>query len=209
MVHVGLIWLLAREQVDDGANVWLLFLLILMSMTQIWMIRQIVVDGTRPSIKQALYKGPAQIVPFAMMTLLALVQLIPFTAGLYLLESVIVFQIVVSAWEILLFVSIFVLLGAISYYWMVTSVVALYIVTLPDITPMTSWHTARNLVEGRRVIVARRLAPVLILIGFVSYFFLLITPDVWSLRYNTFWISLAIVMPLVHIYCYRLYRALV
>lgn len=197
----------AWERLSEESSVWLLVLLVVMSCAQIWLVRRIS-SGEKPKLKQALYQGTAQIIPFSLLFLLILIQLMPLAFGMYLFLVVVVNGIAVHLWEQALFAGIWLLLSLLSLYWLITSSLAIYIVTLPELTPMTAWYTARNLVEGRRFGVALRYLPLLVFVVLSGYLLLLVTPENWALSYNVFWVIVALLLPLIYTYGYKLYRAL-
>lgn len=87
------------------------------------------------------------------------------------------------------------------------SVFALYIATLPDMTPLRAYRSARQLVYGRRLLIWRKFlflpAALLVLAAVIEVpFILFITPlAVW-----TFFIVGVVALPVVHGYLYSLYR---
>jgi hypothetical protein len=207
LLHSFLILLFAADRLSESGSVWLLVLLVIMSLALTWMIRQLM-GGERPRLKAALYRGTSQVVPYSLLLFLVLIQLIPLAAGLYLFQVVVVGGIAVHFWEQMLFATIWLLLGLLSYYWLMTTLFALYIVALPDMTPMSAWHNARTLVDGRRLMIGLRLFPLFLAIILAGYGLLLVTPADWLMTYNVFWVIIAWLLPIIHVYCYKLYRAL-
>jgi hypothetical protein len=207
LLHTFLILIFAADRLSESGSVWLLILLVIMSLAEIWIIRQ-VASGETPRLKAALYRGTSQVVPYSLLLFLALVQLIPMAVGLFLFETVVIRGIAVHFWEQALFGAIWMLLSLLSYYWLMTSILALYIVTLPDMLPMSAWRTARSIVEGRRFRIGLRLLPLFIFVLAAGYGLLLVTPANWAVSYNVFWVIVAWLLPLTHTYCYKLYRAL-
>lgn len=171
------------------------------------MVRQLVAEE-HPRLKAALYRGTAQVVPYSLLLFLVLIQLIPLAVGMYVFQVVVVGGIAVHFWEQALFALIWVLFGLLSYYWHMTSLIALYIVALPDMTPMAAWHTARSIVDGRRFMIGLRLFPLFVAVVLAGYGLLLVAPADWLVTYNVFWVIIAWLLPLIHTYCYKLYRAL-
>ncbi len=207
VLHSVLILLFAADRLSESGSVWLLVLLIIMSLAEIWIIRQAGL-GETPRLKPALYRGTTQVVPYSLLLFLALVQLIPMAIGLFLFETVVIGGIAVHFWEQALFAAIWLLLSLLSYYWLTTSVLALYIVTLPDMLPMGAWRASRAIVDGRRFTVGLRLLPIFLFVLIAGYALLLVTPANWVVSYNVFWVIVAWLLPLIHTYCYKLYRAL-
>jgi hypothetical protein len=96
-----------------------------------------------------------------------------------------------------------------SLYMLTSSMIALYIVTLPDMRPMMALKNARKLVLHHRLIVARRLfvLPIflillgaLILIPLIQWVEFLVQPVFFAATLAT--------LLIVHTYLYKLYRSL-
>src|SRR6185369_11168426 len=84
-------------------------------------------------------------------------QLVPFAVGGAAYSTVLTAGIAVSAFEKTLWFMLFVLLGLWSFRMVTASIFALYIVTLPDMTPLRAYRSARQLVHGRRLLLWRKL----------------------------------------------------
>jgi hypothetical protein len=117
--------------------------------------------------------------------------------------------IAVNLIEKALFVALFVALAALSVYWISSSLFALYIVTLPDMTPLKALRSARELVRGRRWAVFRKLIclPVILLVVaaiIMLPIIILLTP----LAQWVFFLLTMFALVAVHTYMYTLYREL-
>ena len=107
-------------------------------------------------------------------------------------------------WGILLF--LFVLL---SLYMITSSIFALYIVTLPDMTPMQALRSARNLVRFRRWTVMRKV--LFLPLSLVVIGGLLLIPIIIFLTPIAEWVYFGLTMmslAFIHSYIYTLYREL-
>lgn len=141
---------------DQGA-VYQFILIITAGLAVIWALRR--VESLRASkpqtdeklrIRDAYYKGMAPLVPFVLVLVVILLQLIPLLIGGWLFSVVLQGGIAVSLIEQLLwglFSSVFAVL---SIYLVLSSLFALLIVTLPDMTPMQALRSSRGLVLHRR-----------------------------------------------------------
>ncbi|MEO8785168.1 MAG: hypothetical protein ABI221_02565, partial [Candidatus Saccharimonadales bacterium] len=96
-----------------------------------------------------------------------------------------------------------------SLYMMSASIVGLFIVTLPDMTPMAAWRAARNLMAGRRWLVLRKLLalPVALIVAVIviSLPFAVLLPPVAE------WVFFAlgiVALPVSLSYVYGLYLEL-
>lgn len=207
-IHLALLLLLALDPFSSVSQLYVSILLVIMSMAEIWLVRQLQSDGPT-QIKPALYQGTSQVVPFALTGLLLVLQMLPVVIGLWLFQIVVVQEIVVRFSEQAIF---FVLLGGLallSWYWMSVSLFAIYIATLPDLTPMQAWHTAKPLVEDRRIRVFWRVAVMLMIVLLLGYGLVLLIPTAWLSNYNILPLIVAVLLPVWHIYMYKLYRSLV
>lgn len=199
----------ALNTASDSARIYQSIFLLMFSLAAIWALREFVAGRKVAQLRDAFYKGMGPIVPFLFVFLVVLLELIPF----YIVQSVYGYAIaqyfIVSAveqgvWLFILF------LGAVaSLYLMSSTIFALYIVCLPDMTPTRARLAARKIVNLRRFMVVRRIAVLplyMILLGAV-----LMLPVIFFVpRFSEimFYITLMIFLPLVHTYLYKLYRQL-
>lgn len=193
---------------SESGGVYRLFLTIIISLVVIWAIRQIYA-GEKPSIKQAFYQGVYPLIPFILVLVVVGIQLIPFLIGSFLFSIVFSTGIAVTAIEKIIWILIFGLLALLSLYMIISSVFAMYIVTLPDMTPMKALRSARGLVLHRRVSVGLRIIglPITTLLLFV----LILLPIIFILPAIAVPIFICLTGLLLFIgnaYMYNLYRAL-
>lgn len=193
---------------SESGGVYRLFLTIIVSLVLIWAIRQIYA-GEKPSVKQSFYQGVYPLVPFILVLLVFIIQLIPFLLGSFLLSTVFSTGIVVTAAEKLLWILFFILLALLSLYMIISSAFALYIVTLPDMTPMRALRSARGLVLHRRLAVGLRIVglPVVTLLIFT----LILLPIIFvvpALAVPMFIVLSGLLLFITNAYMYNLYRYL-
>jgi len=97
-----------------------------------------------------------------------------------------------------------------SLYLVSNSIIALYIVTLSNMTPLASLRSAKQLIKGRRpkVVISLLILPLLLvaLAAAVLLPLILFIPAIASWVYI---IMLIFALPLVHSYLYSLYRELI
>ncbi len=141
---------------DTDGGIYQSILLIVMSLATIWALRQ-VLSGKKITVKDAFYKGLYPLVPFVLVMLVVGVQLIPFALGGWLYTTVIAGGIAISSLEILLWGTLVLFLVILSLYMVASSLFALNIVTLPNMTPMRSLRSAKQLVQHRRWVVIRKI----------------------------------------------------
>lgn len=189
-----------------GANQF--FLSLIASLAIIWALRQ-TVAGQRLRIRDAYYKGATPLVPFVLVLLIIGLQLLPLVIGSSVYSIVISQGIAVQVYEKIIWAVLFGLSALLSLYWLSSSLFGLYIVTLPDMTPLKALRSARQLVRGRRWTVLRKLLflPLLLL---TATALIMVPFIIWltSLATVMFFLLSTFALLAVHSYVYGLYRAL-
>ena len=180
----------------------------LISMAYVWALRQIH-NGNKISIRDALYQGMTSIVPVAMIVIVILLGLLPFAFASFVYTLARSTGIFVTGFEDIAFFSLTMLIGLLSFYWMTSAVIALYMSALPGIYPMYALHSAKKLVQYRRLQVFRRMIALPVMLG-VSYllFILLSIKFVPSKTFIIAEIIQLIFVPIVHVYLYKIYRSM-
>jgi len=150
--------------------------------------------------------------PLASFTLVLLmigIQLIPLALGTALYSTVITNGIAVHAYEQIIWLLIFLALAAWSIYLVLASTFALYIVTLPDMTPLKALRSAKQLVKGHRLNIFRKGLWLTLLVLFIGA--LIMLPIIlWAtpLTAVVFFLLGLVVIAVVHTYLYSIYRGL-
>ncbi len=124
-------------------------LMLIISLTIIWALRQ-VQAGHKIRARDAFYKGTYPLVQFTLVLMVVGLQLLPFAIGSWLYSTVVGNGIASTLVERGLWMLVFGLLMLLSFYMICSSVFALFIVTLPDMTPFKALRSARQLVLHRR-----------------------------------------------------------
>lgn len=188
-------------------------LLVVCSLAFIWTLRQATAGNIQPNklrIRDSFYQGMYPLIPFLLIVLLLLVQLLPLaiTGGLYSLVNT--DGIAINWLEKLPFLILFIAGGLWTLRMLTASIFALYIVTLPNMTPMRAYRSARDLVRGRRLYLWRKLIflPVALLLIAVIIMFPLI---LWltPLAEWAFFVLSMLALPFIHGYLYNLYREMI
>lgn len=189
-------------------SVYQSMLLIIVSLATIWGLRQ-VTSGKTPRVRDTFYKGLYPLVPLVLVLLVIGLQLIPMAIGGWLYSAVVVGGIAGTAAEKVLWIVLVFLLVVLSLYMVSSSLFALYIVALPDMTPMRALRNARQLVLHRRWTVLRKILflplSLLILSGVIMLPFILLLPAIAA------WIFLILSLfgwIVALAYMYLLYREL-
>lgn len=197
----------ASSAPSAAAGAYQFVLALIVSLALIWTLREVYAEH-KVRIRDGFYRGMYPLVPFVLVLAVIGLQLIPFLIGAYLFNMVRANGIAAGQ-ELVVWVGIFFILALISLYMLCSSLFALYIACLPDMTPLRALRSARNLVLGRRWVVIRKIIflpiALMVLVGavVVPLIFIATPAAVWGL----FVLSLAAIAA-AHSYMYALYRSL-
>lgn len=195
---------------SDAAGAYQTFLVIITSLALVWTFRQLLADKPlKLRIRDSFYKGMYPLVPVILVFLVIAIQLIPMLVGGMLYSTVISQGIAITTSEIIAWFVVFIAMIVWSLLLITPSVLALFIASLPDMTPRRALSSARKLVKFRRFTVLRKLLflPVLLLIALsvVMIPIILIAP---VLAQWVFFVLSMFILPTVIAYIYTLYREL-
>lgn len=198
----------AGNTTSETAGAYQLFLALIGSLAIIWALRQ-VSAGSVPLTREAFYRGMYPLVPFVLVLLVIGLQLFPLITGglLYGLvtsQGIAVYFVEKLAWALL-----YAFCALLTLYMLTSSLFALYIVTLPEMTPMKALRSARELVRFRRWTVLRKiLALPLILLIIAALVMLPIIILLTPAAQYVFFLLTMFALVAVHAYMYTLYREL-
>jgi hypothetical protein len=198
----------AGNSSSQTAGAYQLFLALITSLAVIWALRQILAGG-KIRIRDAYYRGMYPLIPFILVLIVVGLQLIPLLIGSLLYGTVTTNGIAVSGAEKALWALLYAVLALLSLYLISASLFALYIVTLPDMTPLKALRSARELVRRRRWTVLRKVLwlPLLLL---VVAAIIMVPIIIWltPLAQWVFFLLTMFALVAVHAYMYTLYREL-
>lgn len=205
-VGTSFIYLLTTSGATTGSGQYTSILLLIMSLAFIWAMRQ-VQAGNRPRIRDAFYEGMYPLIPFLLVLFVVSLQLIPLAIGAYLYNVVVSHGIASDIGEKAIWLAVFIVLAIWSFYMVTSTLFALYIVTLPEMTPMKALRSARQLVYKRRLLIWRKLIylPIVLLIVAAVIEIPLIYIWAGAAEWAFFALSMAS-LAAVHGYLYTLYR---
>jgi hypothetical protein len=185
-----------------------IFLLLVMSLAVIWSLRM-VIAGETFRLRDSFYKGMYPLVPFLLVLVVVSLQLLPLLAGGGIYSTVVSSGVASNTFEQILWGLSCSLLVALSFYWLTASVFALYIVTLPNMTPLKALRSAKELVRGRRLSVLRKLLflPVALFIVAVVIMLPIILVAAPLAQWLFFLLTMCSLIA-VHAYMYSVYREL-
>lgn len=185
-------------------------LIIIVSLVIIWALRHLLA-GKKIGIKQAYYSSMAPLIPFLLILLVIVVQLLPILLGIPIVSTVLaaIFVDGGTLSAVIFMIAAAGLLGW-SLYMISSSVFAVYIVTLPDMHPRQALRSAKNLAAFRRWAIMRRLIflPIITLIAMA----VVVVPLILWATFLVVPVFLALsVFSLLfaHTYLYSLYRELI
>jgi hypothetical protein len=198
----------AGNSSSPTAGAYQFFLGLIGSLAMIWALRQLL-SGKKLRFRDAYYRGMYPLVPFVLVLVVIALQLIPLLVGSTLYSIVITNGIAVAAGEKLAWAVLFALLALLSFYLVSSSLFALYIVTLPGMTPMRALRSARELVHKRRWTVLRKVISLPVILLIVAAV-IMVPIIVWltPLAQWTFFILTMAALLAAHTYMYTLYREL-
>lgn len=183
--------------------------LLLISLAIIWALRQVYADH-KIRVRDAFYNGMAPLIPFMLVMLYVGLQLLPAVVGGVIFVALVGTGILQQWYEIVA-VGLVLFAGLVtSVYMLLSSVFAVYIVTLPDMTPWKAINSSKDIVRGRRGSVARKLLflPLALLVCSAVILIpmaILLTPVT---MYVFFAMTIAAIA-IVHSYMYAVYRELI
>lgn len=184
-------------------------LIIVQSLVIIWALRHLLA-GKPVGVKQAYYNSMTPFIPFVLIMLVILLQLLPLTIGTAILGIVLSSVFNSDALVTLIFSVVFVAFAALSFYMLCSSVLALYIVTLPNMYPRQALRSAKSLVKFRRWQLMRRLVylPLFIMVAIAAIVLPLVLLQP-VLAVVAFYILATLSILFIHTYLYSLYRSLI
>lgn len=208
---VGLFGLLvnsSNQASTEASGVYQLFIGIIFSLVIIWSLRQLSA-GRQITLKQSFYNSMFPFVQFILVFLVIMIQMIPLLVGSVVLQTVLHNSIAITVIEKSLFFGLFILLAAWTFYMVSSSIFALYIATLPDMTPLRALRSAKDLVRRRRFQIILRLLGLPIITGII--FLLIFLPLVMIapfLAVSLYILISSLMLYIFHAYIYSLYRAM-
>lgn len=193
---------------SQAAGGYQLFLGLVVSLALIWALRQRY-NGQLIRIRDAYYKGMYPLVPFILVLLVVGLELIPFIAAALVYALIVNNGIITVVFEQLILLILVIAVSLWSFYMASAAVIALYIATLPDMMPKQALRSARELVNGRRWTVLRKILALPIVLFIIAAVIML--PIILWLTALSSWIFFILtmfVLTAVHAYMYTLYREL-
>lgn len=197
-----------QQRNNEIIGVYQNFVTVIFMLATIWTIRQ-KTAGEKIRFSDMFYKSQYPFLQFLVIIFILGLSLIPLMIAGFFYGTTIVQGIAVSVIEQALWVFLCGLLVLLSIYIIIPGLLALYIVTLPEVSPSSAYRSAWRLLENRRFAVGLRIVAgyifVFIFTGIIitilSY---LLTPFSELIFYIVSFFSILV----LNIYTYKIYREL-
>ncbi len=205
---LGLLGAGTGTSANPAAGVYQVIVGIIISLAVIWTLRQIYA-GHKTRIRDGFYQGMYPLVPVVMVLLVIGLQLLPLAGGAFVYSTVVGNGIAVSSVEQVMWFLLFFVLALLSIYMICSSLFALYIASLPNVTPSQALKSASQLVLHRRWAILRKVLflPVALLVMLA----VILVPFIVFWTAGASWIFFAVsmfILPVIHSYLYALYKAM-
>lgn len=184
-------------------------LFLFMSFVYIWAIRQLHAKQ-QIQVRDAYYQSLTPAVPSLLVLLIASIQLIPFVVASFVYATARAGGLFKSGFEDLSIFIITALIAVLCFYWLTSTIIAFYIVTLPGMYPLQALKAAKKLVQFRRLAIFKRVVVLPVILALTYTVLLLLA---LKLLPSQVFIAAEVVqlvfLPFIHTYLYKLYRALI
>ncbi len=203
--QLGTILADANSSLSAASSVYQIIVSTIIALAFIWTFRKVLSDE-KVSVKASLYEGMTPLVKYLLVLSMFGVQLIPMAIGGSLFGMILQSGFFFGA-EIWGAGFVFALLCLWSLRMITHTVFALFITTLPDITPVKALRSAKKMVYRRRLNIWRKFGLALTAIAFAG--FILMLPFVlwWPTAAPLmFFVVTVLFMPVGQAFLYTLYR---
>ncbi len=192
----------------DVQGLYQMLFLIVGSLALIWLFRQ-QQAGNKVTMKMGFYRGMYPFVPFVLVTIVIALQTLPASIGNFLFKTVIDSGLAINMLEQSVWLLLFIFLLLLSFYMISSSLIALLVVTLPEMTPKIALKKAKELVEFRRFSVLRKVLALFLIL--VVVFVSIVFPAIFvsaSLAQILYFALTILAVPFAAAYLFVLYREL-
>lgn len=196
---------------DASTGVYRMILFVMASLAIIWALRQAYASRLTDKIRirDSFYRGMSPLVPFLLVCLVIILELLPVGVGAFLFSTAITNGIAVEFIEKFLFGAIFAVTAILSLYLVLSTLFAVYVSALPDMTPMRALRSARNLVLHRRLTVLRKIILFIVLMSLLVAAVMIPVIIFWVAAAEWVFFAVTVLVLLVgHGFLYALYREL-
>ena len=152
-------------------QIYITTLSLLTWMSIVWFLRHRI-QGSKVTVRDALYNSGAPILPTIIVVLVGMVQLVPGAIATILYFTAMSLDIFTGGVEAMVFAVAALLLVVLSLYWVTGTLFALIVVTLPGTYPFRALSMAGDVVIGRRTSMLIRLLWLVFMIALIWIFIL-------------------------------------
>lgn len=198
----------ALSNAAPTTSMYQIIVFVVCSLAIIYALRQLR-NAQQPSTKQCFYYGMNQLIPFLLVLAVVAVQLLPLAASGYLYNILILQGIAYKWYEVAIAWSLILLLVWWSLRMLTSGIFALYIATLPDMTPLRALRSAKKLIWKRRLQLWRKILPFSIICG-LGLACCMVPVLLWAPGIAAFvvFVYTCLIFTLLHAYIYTLYRTM-
>ena len=204
----GILLTSSNSAASAASGVYQTMLLLIVSLALVWSYRQLLA-GHVIRIRDGFYSGMYPLIPVLIVLAAIGLELLPALIGSWLYGVFIQDGIATTSFEQLLSLVILIGLACWSVYLICSTVFALYIVSLPNMTPRKAMLSARELVRYRRWPILRKFLLLLLILlvagAIIMLPFILLVP---ALAQWIFFVLTVVAIALAHAFSYMLYREL-
>ncbi len=155
LFSAGLLGNLSNE-LSEGQQIYASLILVFTWLTSVWLLRNIIA-GNKVRLRDGLYNAGSPILPSLMVSLLFIIQLLPLALAAVAYVAAMGSGMLDGGVEAMLFWIFAGLMATLSLYWVISTVFALVIITIPGMYPYRAIKAAGDLVIGRRVKILLRI----------------------------------------------------
>jgi hypothetical protein len=184
-------------------------LVIVVSLAIVWCLRQSY-NKIRVTVSDGFYKGMYPIIVVLLVGIVVGIEIGPLIISGLLFSNLISGKIIFSLFQKLIVGGLCLILAFPTFYMLCSSLFALYIATLPNMSPMVALRSARELVKHRRLVIVRKLLFIPISMFIVGL--VLMLPVLILLTPIAPWVYFVLTtagLIFIHGYMYSLYRELI
>ena len=157
------------SELSEAQQIYTSILVLITWLTTVWLLRN-VMARQKVKLRDGLYNSGSPILPTFLVSLLALVQLLPLALAIIGYTAASSTGLLAGGVEAMLFWIVAFFLALMSLYWLTGTLFALIVVTLPGMYPMKAIKSANSLVYGRRLVIMSK-----------TFWGLFVTALVWAL----------------------------
>lgn len=204
--QLGEMFVNAGTSISAASGVYQLIVSTICYLALIWYFRQ-VLSGEKATTKQAFYSGMRPLVPYLLTLGRMGLQLTPIAIAGFLMSLVQGSFVLVNGFEQTIAWIVFALFVLWSLYLITASLFALFIVTLPNMTPVKAFRSANKLVYKRRVTIWSKAIGALV-VSLIVGLVLLLPWILWlpAAAPWVFFLLSTVFMSFVQAFLYTMYR---